>query len=443
MTRLAIVGLGHAGLPMAILFDRCGHSVLGYDIDDAKIADLQNGIDPLGHLGDNTVQQRDITYTSDPAHLSECEYIIVAVPTPLADDRTPELGPLKSAGETIGRQIRPETTVVVESTVFPGATRSEFLPAIERTSGLDVDEDFFIGYSPERVVPGDQSQQLRQITKLVGASTESTLQNLVELYETVFDEVEPTSTIETAEAAKCLENTQRDVNIAVVNEFAMACEQIESLDHREVLDAAATKWNFHPYEPGLVDGHCLPVDPYYLSHAFEEQGFSPELIRTARHVNESVATHIAQVTIQALEDRRQTRVSAATVPDGGSLSDDYQREESVLVAGVAYKPDTGDIRSPSVRRLIRELEGAGYDLVGTDPNVSAESIRQTFGIPAQTGLSVSGFDGLVVPTGHSEFAELALEDVCEEMANNPVVVDVDGAFELTEQTDETCIYRGI
>ena len=443
MTGLGLVGMGHAGLPMAILFDRCGHRVVGYDIDEAKIDHLQSDVDPLGHLGDDTIRQRDVTYTTDPASLSECEYIIVAVPTPLADDRTPELGPLKSAGETIGRHIRPGTTVVLESTVFPGATRSEFLPAIERTSSLTVDEEFFIGYSPERVVPGDQSQQLREITKLVGASSDSTLQDLVELYETVFDKVEPTPTIETAEAAKCLENTQRDVNIAVINEFAMACEQIESLDYREVLDAAATKWNFHQYEPGFVDGHCLPVDPYYLSHAFEEQGFSTELIRTARHVNESVATHVAQVTLQALERRRQLRASVATVPDGGSTSNDGQREESVLVAGVAYKPDTGDVRSPSIRRLVRELEDTGYDVVGTDPNVSAESIRQTFDIPAQTELSAAGFDGLVVPTGHSEFAEFNLEDVCEEMAENPVVVDVDGAFEPTEQTDETCIYRGI
>ncbi|RQH01253.1 nucleotide sugar dehydrogenase [Natrarchaeobius oligotrophus] len=420
---ICVVGLGYVGLPLAYEFSRIGHDVDGYDVDPGKIDALENGVDPTGDVGDEAIERCSIEFSSDPSVISNAEYVIVAVPTPVDDLEKPNLELVDSAGRTVGEHIEAGATAVLESTVYPGATREVFVPAIEDASGLTAGEEIGVGYSPERMVPGDDEHGLENVVKIVSAMTDETLEDVAALYESVVDAgVHRAPTIETAEAAKCVENTQRDLNIALVNELAVACTHL-GLDTREVLEAAGTKWNFHEYRPGLVGGHCIPVDPFYLIYESERNDFSPELIRKAREVNEYVPDHVADMTVRALNET------------GNVL-----RDSRVLVLGLTYKPNVADIRTSKIGNVIEALREYDVSVVGFDPHADPELVRAEFGIDVQTDLSASGIDAIVIGTVHDEFYGLSLGDLAYEMNDDPVLVDVDGAFEA-EANENGFVYR--
>jgi len=410
--RICVVGLGYVGLPLAYAFDREGHDIWGIDINPDKIATLEAGTDPTGDIGDDAIAASEIEFTTDPSLVAEADVVIVAVPTPVDDLEKPDLSLVESAGEMIGEHLTAETTVVLESTVYPGATREVFIPALEETSELTAGDEFGVGYSPERMVPGDDEHGLRNVVKVVSALTDETLSDLAALYETVVDAgIHQAPTIETAEAAKCVENTQRDLNIALVNELAVACEHL-GLETEAVLEAAETKWNFHHYRPGLVGGHCIPVDPFYLIYESEQQGFDPELIQKAREVNEYVPTHVAELTIKALNE------SAKVL-----------QHSRVLILGLAYKSDVEDIRTSAIGGVIDELQEYGIEVIGFDPHADDDAMREEFGIDVQEELAVEEVDGVIIGTPHSEFYGFHFGDIAHEMANDPVLIDVDGTFE--------------
>ena len=409
---ICVVGLGYVGLPLATAFDDAGHHVVGYDVDEEKIETLRTGIDTTGDIGDAAVADGDVHFTSDPVSISDASYVIVTVPTPIDDLHNPNLEYVTAAGRTVGENMAPGTTVVLESTVYPGATRNELVPALEDGSGMVSGKDFQVGYSPERMVPGDSEHGLANVVKVVGADDDDVREDLVSLYETIVDAgVYRAESIETAETAKVLENVQRDLNIALVNELAIVCDRI-GLDTHAVLEAARTKWNFHDYRPGLVGGHCIPVDPFYLTYRSEREGFSPKLILTGREINEYMPKHTAEVALKAL-----------------NRSGNVLRESRVLVLGLAYKPNVGDIRTSEVGGVIDYLQEFGVEVVGYDPHADPGELTEEFGIEVQEELSFEGFDGVVLATPHDEFSSIDPAAMAESLSNDPIFLDVMGAWD--------------
>jgi len=423
-TTIGIVGLGYVGLRLAHIFDEEGFTVHGFDVDEEKIQQLQAGTDPTHEVGSQKLQSASVSYSTATDRLEDCEYIILSVPTPITDSKEPDLSFIEAAGETIGSHLTKDTTVVLESTVYPGATREVLLPALESPSELVAGDDFFVGYSPERVVPGEDGRDFREIVKIVSAHDEMTARRLQQLYERPLEvEVHIAPTIETAEAAKCLENVQRDLNIGLMNEFAIACHEVDfEIDFEDVRTAAGTKWNFHQYRPGLVGGHCLPVDPYFIMDQFEQHGFSLELPETARRINEQVPAFVTTQIMDALNRRREST---------GTQSG----QERLLIAGLAYKPDSADIRSSPVDTIIAALQEYEVDLIGYEPRADNKTLVETFGIPFQDSFSVTGLDVLVVPTPHQELRQLELSRLSEAMNDEPVLVDISRAFNEDQARD--------
>jgi UDP-N-acetyl-D-galactosamine dehydrogenase len=423
---ICVVGLGYVGLPLAVAFNQAGHDVVGYDVDADHIASLQYGTDPTGEVGDQALETSDLAFTTDEADLTNAEYIIVTVPTPIDDLKNPNLAYVESAGETIGRNIRKGTTVILESTVYPGATQEVLATAIEETSGLTSGENFFLGYSPERMVPGDDEHSLRDAVKIVSGQTDAVAHDVAALYETIVDAgVHKAPEIEVAEAAKCIENIQRDLNIALMNELAIACDNL-GLDTRAVLEAAGTKWNFHDYKPGLVGGHCIPVDPFFMIFESERNGFKPELIEKSREINEYMPKHIAEMTLKGLNDCGKVL-----------------QESVVLVLGLAYKPNVGDIRTSAVDSTINKLDTYGVEVVGHDPYADNSKIRDEFGITIQESPSFDGIDAILLATPHDEYLEIDYRDVLYQMSGDPLVVDVEGALQEVLAPTEQVTYRRV
>lgn len=411
-TTVAVVGLGYVGLPLAVGFDDTGYDVVGYDVSDETIDTLEAGTDTTGDLGDEAIAGSDVTYTTRAGALSRAEYVVVTVPTPVDDDDRPSLEYVTAAGEAVGKNLSRGATVVLESTVYPGATREEFAPAVERGSGMECGEDFFVGYSPERANPGDDEHGLANVVKIVSGQDETVREDVAALYERLVDAgVHRAPSMEVAEAAKVVENVQRDLNIALVNELATVFEEI-GVDTRAVLDAAGTKWNFHDYEPGLVSGHCIPVDPHFLAYRARREGTEAELIQTARAVNESMPDHVADLVVKALSE------------GGHPLG-----ESRVLVLGLAYKPNVGDLRSSKVSDVVAALREYGIEVVGHDPYADDEAIEERIGVEAQSTLSLDGFDGLLVATPHDEFRDLDPRVLADRLGDDPAIVDVDGTVD--------------
>ena len=410
---VAVVGLGYVGLPLAVEFDREGLSVIGFDVDAERIEALAAGDDPTGDVGSEAVAASDVHYTADSTAIGDADYVIVAVPTPVDDRDKPDLSYVEAAADTVGRHLAPGTVVILESTVFPGATRQVLVPAIEDATGFTEGEEFDVGYSPERASPGETGRGIRDVVKIVGARDDDVADDLADLYGRVVDAgVHRAADIETAEAAKVIENVQRDLNIALVNELAIACDHLD-LDTEDVLEAAETKWNFHGgYRPGLVGGHCIPVDPLYLTYQSEREGFSPKLILQAREINEYVPRHAAERTIRALNQCGRVL-----------------QESRLLVLGLAYKPNVADIRTSEVSAVIDELESYGVTLVGYDPHTPTGTAREAFGIQMLEDLSFAEFDGVILATGHDEFDGLRLPSMVDALNDDPVVMDLCGAFE--------------
>jgi UDP-N-acetyl-D-glucosamine/UDP-N-acetyl-D-galactosamine dehydrogenase len=421
---VCIVGLGYVGLPLASAFDEEGLNVIGFDVNEAKVAGLSEGRDPTNEIGDDAVARSGIEFTTDPTPIERADYAIITVPTPVDSMRNPKLDFVESAGRTVGEHLSAGTTVVLESTVYPGVTRDVLAPAIEESSGFTLGEEFNVGYSPERLAPGTD-KSLREVVKIVSGDTDETLADLAALYERVVDAgVYRAPTIEAAEAAKVLENVQRDVNIAVVNELSLICDHMD-LDTQEVIDAAASKWNFHAYEPGLVGGHCIPVDPLFLVHGSERAGYSPKLILQAREVNEYMPKHTAELTLKALNQC------------GKVLQD-----SELVVLGLAYKPNVGDLRTSEIGGVITTLEEYGVECAGYDPLAPDEAIRESFRIEPLDEPDFEGKDGIVLATPHDELVEeLDLAAAREELAEDPVLIDVKGVLDEDEATKAGYAYR--
>lgn len=421
---ICVVGLGYVGLPLAVGFAESDYRVIGFDVDDSTVKTLQSGTDTTGDLSDEAVQNDELTYTTDATAMSQAEYVIIAVPTPVRDDDRPDLSYVESAATTVGSKIDAGTTVILESTVYPGSTREVLIPAIEQESGLTAGEDFSVGYSPERATPGDAEHGLEDVIKVVSGQDEEVLEDIATLYESIVDAgVHRAPSIEVAEASKVVENSQRDLNIAFVNELSIAFEHMD-VDTQAVLDAASTKWNFHGYRPGLVGGHCIPVDPYFFTYRSAQEGFDPELMQTSRKVNESVPDHVADLTIKALNDCQKALSTSR-----------------VLVLGLAYKPGVGDIRSSKVFDVIEMLQEYDIDIEGYDPFADNDAVRDAFGIEVQETLSFEGFDAIMLATPHAEFEHIDLTAVANDVAENPALVDVTGALEKGNATDAGFEYR--
>jgi len=423
-TTICIVGLGYVGLPLGIAFDAAGYETIGFDIDTDRIAAYNGGEDPTNGVGHERIQSSEMAFTDDPSAFETSDYILITVPTPLDKVQNPKLKFVRLAAKTIGEYITPGTTVVLESTVYPGVTRDVVAPIIERESGFTQPSDFNIGYSPERLSPGAEGRALEDAVKIVGADTDETLTRLTNLYESIIDAgVYQAPSIETAEAAKVLENVQRDLNIALMNEMAIICDHLD-LDTHEVIKAAATKWNFHVYTPGLVGGHCIPVDPLYLVHGSKRAGFSPNLILQAREINEYMPKHVAELVMKGLNR-------------GGKVL----RDSRLLVLGISYKPNVSDVRTSEVTSVIRALEEYEVECLVYDPVASAEQLEREVEVSTTPSPVFEGIDGILLATPHDEFLEMDFDAVADETADNPTFIDVYGAMDRDEITDAGFDYR--
>jgi len=359
--RIAVVGLGYVGLPVAVAFARSGVLVIGFDINSDRVGELQRGRDATGEVDVRELKQLTLTFTSDPLQLKVADFFIVTVPTPLDDARRPDLTALLRASATVAHALKPGDIVVYESTVYPGATEEDCIPVLERESGLRAGIDFNVGYSPERINPGDQTHRFETIRKVVSAQNERTLDTVAEAYgSVVLAGVHRAPSIKVAEAAKVIENTQRDLNIALMNELSSICHLL-GIDTMDVLTAAQTKWNFLPFTPGLVGGHCIGVDPYYLTHRAERAGYHPEVILAGRRTNDGVGQRVAR------ECARRILQNEAAL-------------KLVTVLGLTFKENVPDIRNSKVIDIVRELESFGVVVQLHDPLASADHAAREYGI---------------------------------------------------------------
>jgi UDP-N-acetyl-D-galactosamine dehydrogenase len=387
--RLAVIGLGYVGLPLAAAFGRV-RATLGFDIDAARVAELAQGHDRTGELAAADLHAAHrLTLSADPADVRGCDVFIVSVPTPIDAFKRPDLRALEGASRTVGRAMARGGVAIFESTVYPGATEEVCVPIIERESGLVHNVDFYTGYSPERINPGDKLHRLENIPKVTAGSTPAAAEFVDALYrEVVKAGTHRAASIRVAEMAKVIENTQRDLNIALVNEIALICHRL-GLDTLDVLEAAGTKWNFLPFRPGLVGGHCIGVDPYYLTHKAQQIGYHPEVILSGRRINDEMAAHVAQRVIKLLARRR--------MPIAGA---------QVLVLGLAFKENCADLRNTRVADLIAELRGYDADVAVCDPRVDAQAARHEYGLELTTHLDGRVFDAVILAVAHAEFVAL-------------------------------------
>jgi len=392
--RMAVIGLGYVGLPLAVAFGR-RRPVVGFDVNKQRIDELRGGHDSTLEVSDQELRQADgLQVTDDVAKLADCNVYLVTVPTPLDDHQRPDLTPLLRASETVGRVLNSGDVVVYESTVYPGATEEDCVPVLERESGLQLNQDFFVGYSPERINPGDRNHRLDTIVKVTAGSTPETADFVDALYnEVVTVGTHKAGSIRVAEAAKVIENVQRDVNIALINELAMLFNRL-NIDTQEVLEAAGSKWNFLPFRPGLVGGHCIGIDPYYLTQKAQEVGHHPELILAGRRLNDSMGAYVAGRLVKAMI-QNGTRVQGARV----------------LIMGLTFKENTPDLRNSRAIDIIHELEDYGLNVDAYDPWVrQGEVLRELGRTPAVTP-EPEAYDGIVLAVGHKQFAEMGAEGI--------------------------------
>jgi len=405
--KIGIIGLGYVGLPLAVEFGK-QYPVVGYDLNARRIAELKDGVDATLEVQKAELQASALLHcTADSGDLADCNIFIVTVPTPIDSAKRPNLHPLESASRTVGACLEPGDVVIYESTVFPGATEEVCVPILEDVSGLTFNTDFFCGYSPERINPGDREHRVVDIVKVTSGSTPEIAQRIDELYRSIITAgTFPASSIKVAEAAKVIENTQRDVNIALVNELALIFHQL-GIDTPEVLEAAATKWNFLPFYPGLVGGHCIGVDPYYLTHKAQEVGYHPAMILAGRRLNDEMGKYVADRVIKLML-RKKIDVSNA----------------KILVMGLTFKENCPDLRNTKVVDIIAEFADYGLSVDVYDPWVSAEDARTEYGIDMIDEPQQHGYDGVVIAVGHRQFVEMADGRIRSFMKPESILFDV-------------------
>ena len=416
---VAVVGLGYVGLPVAVAFGR-QRPTLGYDLSKKRIENLRHHVDTTGEVSTaDLLAARQLRATGHPGELGEADFIIVAVPTPINAARQPDLAPLESASETVGRYMKRGAIVVYESTVYPGATEEVCVPILEKASGMRWKQDFHVGYSPERINPGDKEHTFTRILKIVSGDDRETLDRVAELYASVVKAgVYKASSIRVAEAAKVIENTQRDLNIAFVNELAIIFERM-GLDTMEVLKAAGTKWNFLPFKPGLVGGHCIGVDPYYLTHKAELMGYHPEVILAGRRINDSMGSHIARKAVQQM------------IHAGRNI-----KGARVNVLGLTFKEDVPDIRNSKVIDIIRELHEFGVETFVHDPHASPEDALHEYGVRLAEWDSLPAADALILAVPHRRYLELAQEAYLRKVVREGCIIDVKSVLDAASLRKE-------
>lgn len=422
--RICVVGLGYVGLPLAVEFGKTDLEVYGFDIDEKKIGELEEGFDSMGEVSDEDLAATTLHYSASPEVIEKANFIIVAVPTPIDKGKKPDLKYVEGASELVAKHLQKGTIVVFESTVYPGVTEEVCIPIIEEHSGLKCGEDWKIGYSPERVNPGDKEHTIDKIVKVVSGMDDESLDVIADVYSKVCRAgVHKAATIKTAEAAKVIENVQRDLNIALVNELSLIFQKmgIETLD---VLEAAATKWNFHHYKPGLVGGHCIGVDPYYLTHRAEEMGYHPEVILAGRRINDSMAEHVAEMIVKGL------------IQAGKSVKDC-----KVLIMGLTFKENVNDMRNSKAKDVIKTLKNYKIDVYGYDPILNPEDIEKEFEVkPIKDLAEAAPFDGIVLTVLHEPFLSLSVEDLRKHMTPDAVLMDVKAHYLKSHQPDDSLIY---
>ena len=409
--KIAVIGLGYVGLPLAVAFAE-KYPVTGFDISDKRIGQLREGVDRTREVSrDDLLAADNLRLSADVADLADCNVFIVTVPTPIDRHRRPDLGPLLSASRTVSQVLKPGDVVVYESTVYPGATEEDCVPVLEQGSGLVFNRDFYAGYSPERINPGDKAHTVRDIVKVTSGSTPEVAEFLDALYASVITAgTHKAASIKVAEAAKVIENTQRDVNIALVNELAMLFGRM-GLDTQAVLEAAGTKWNFLPFRPGLVGGHCIGVDPYYLTHKAQEVGHHPEMILAGRRINDNMGRYVATQLLQHMAERGQSIVGAR-----------------VLVLGLAFKENCPDLRNTRVVDVVNELRNFSAQVDVHDPWVDGAEAEEEYGLSLVTGLPGAAYDAVVVAVGHREFVALGADGVRRHMKPGGTLFDLKGIY---------------
>ena len=414
--KLAVIGLGYVGLPLAVEFGR-KRRVIGFDINPRRIAELRAGVDTTRETSSEELEAAThLQFTTEADDLKSCNCFIVTVPTPIDDHKRPDLTPLIRASELVGSVLRPGGIVVYESTVYPGCTEEDCVPVLERNSGLKFNEDFYCGYSPERINPGDKDHRLTTIKKVTSGSTSA----VAELVDTLYREIitvgtHKASSIKVAEAAKVIENSQRDLNIAFVNELSLIFQRM-GINTTEVLEAAGSKWNFLPFRPGLVGGHCIGVDPYYLTHKAEGLGYQPQVILAGRRINDEMARHAARSVVKLMLNNG-TNVAQSTVG----------------VLGLTFKENCPDIRNSKVIDLIDELKSWGARVKIADPWAHPEEVKEEYGLDLCDVGNIGSLDALVIAVGHQQFRSLGVDSLralCS--SKNPVLGDLKGIFDREE-----------
>lgn len=416
--KISLVGLGYVGMPIAVSFAK-KVQVIGFDINQAKVATYQRGIDPTKEVGDEIIANCMVDFTADETRLKEAKFHIVAVPTPVNSDHTPDLTPIKGASHTLGKNLTKGSVVVYESTVYPGVTEEICIPILEQESGLQCGTDFKVGYSPERINPGDKVHRLETITKIVSGMDEETLNTVAQVYELVAEAgVKRAESIKVAEAAKVIENSQRDINIAFMNELSIIFNKM-GIDTKAVLEAAATKWNFLDFSPGLVGGHCIGVDPYYLTYKAEELGYHSQVILAGRRINDDMGKYVVENLVKNL--------IKADIP---------VKNVKVAILGFTFKENCPDTRNTRVIDIVRELEEYGILPVVADPVADAAEARHEYGIDLVDSPFIHDINAVILAVAHSEFRNLSQADFDKFFGNVPnhkkVLLDIKGLLNRRE-----------
>lgn len=410
-TVIAIVGLGYVGLPLAVEFGK-KYRTIGYDLSETKVAHYKNFVDPTGEVETAAFEAATkLSVSCDPAVIGEADIVVVAVPTPVDAARIPDFSPLIAASMQVGKHMKWDAIIVYESTVYPGATEEICIPLLEQYSGMRWLADFHVGYSPERVNPGDKQRTITKIVKVVSGDNEETLQVVGDLYESVITAgVHRASSIKVAEAAKVIENTQRDLNIALMNELAIIFDKI-GIDTLEVLQAAGTKWNFLPFRPGLVGGHCIGVDPYYLTHKAEMLGYHPQVILSGRRINDGMAAYVAEQTVKQM------------IKAGCPIKD-----ATVIVLGLTFKENCADLRNSKVADVVRELKDYGCNVFVHDPIAVPDAANHEYGLNLTMWESLPQADAVIAAVAHNYYLEMPVDSLLSKMKQGGVFVDIKSAY---------------
>jgi UDP-N-acetyl-D-galactosamine dehydrogenase len=412
--KISVIGLGYVGLPVAVAFGKT-HPVIGFDINENRILELKENIDKTLEVSTEELIESSINFTSNTKDLAQADFHIVAVPTPINDANQPDLSPLIGASKSVGAALKKGDIVVYESTVYPGATEEDCVPVLEEVSGLTCGKDFFVGYSPERINPGDKEHTFTKIKKVVAGQTPEILEIVADVYGSVVTAgVHKAPTIKVAEAAKVIENTQRDLNIALMNELAVIFERMD-IDTVDVLEAAGTKWNFLPFRPGLVGGHCIGVDPYYLTHKAQKLGYHPEVIAAGRRINDSMPTHVVEQTVKRM------------IQAGSPV-----KRARVGILGLTFKENCPDLRNSKVGDLIDEFKSYGVELLVHDPMADMNEAMRYYNVGLCNWNDLTDLDAIVLCVSHNEYKALSIDDYRNMLNPGAVLMDVKAACDVTE-----------